>query len=143
MSFNLNIVGLKELQTKLQGLPKEISKEVSAIVESGAKEWVRGAKRDCKAVDNGFLRAGISYAPVSKTGYEVVSSANYSAYVEWGTITKVDVPAELSAYAIQFKGKGIRKNGGMIPRPFFFKQRQQVKRLLEQRLKTYSEDVFK
>jgi hypothetical protein len=54
--------------------------------------------------------------------YEIVSGANYSAYVEFGTIDHVSVPAGIEDYAMQFKGKGIIKHGGVHPRPFFFPQ---------------------
>jgi hypothetical protein len=36
----------------------------------------------------------------------VYSHAFYSAYLEWGTKSKVDVPADLQQYAQQFRGKG-------------------------------------
>jgi hypothetical protein len=36
----------------------------------------------------------------------VISAAEYSAYMEWGTKTLARVPAELSTYAAQFKGGG-------------------------------------
>ena len=50
----------------------------------------------------------------------VYAGMSYSAYVEFGTITKVSVPPELAEYAMQFKGKGKRKNGGMPARPFLY-----------------------
>jgi hypothetical protein len=63
--------------------------------------------------------------------------------VEWGTITKVSVPQELQAYAIQFKGKGIRKTGGMIPRPFFFQHRGPVMAELQKNLKQVAKRAMK
>jgi HK97 gp10 family phage protein len=120
----VEVKGLRELQAKLSSLEPKVSTEVRGVVENGAKVMVRNAKRDAP-VNFGVLRNEISYYPTStgKTiGFEVVSGARYSAYVEWGTITKVSVPAELQAYALEFKGRGLRKNGGMFPRPFFFKQ---------------------
>lgn len=122
--ITVEVKGLRELQAKMEKLEPEFKKEVSATVERGVQLFVRNAKRDAP-VNFGFLRNSISYFPTSKgevIGFEVVSGANYSPYMEWGTIKKVSVPAELSGYAAQFKGKGIRKNGGIFPRPFFFKQ---------------------
>ena len=119
--ITLNVIGLNETLAKLGQLPKEIEQEVSAVLESGAQLFVRNAKRDAP-VNFGVLRNEISYFKENPLSFNVVSGAHYSPYLEWGTITKVSVPAELADYAIQFKGKGIRKNGGIYPRPFFFRQ---------------------
>lgn len=145
MVIKVEIKGLRELQAKFDSLPKQLQTEVRATVENGAKEWVRGAKRDCKAVDVGFLRNGISYAQViaskTKSVFEVVSNAEYSPYIEWGTITKVDVPGDLTNYAIQFKGRGLRKNGGILPRPFFFKQRPLVQAKVEKGIQSILSEI--
>ena len=145
MAFKVEIKGLKELQARFDSLPKHLQTEVRATVENGAKEWVRGAKRDCKAVDTGFLRNGISYAQTisspTKSAFEIVSNSEYSPYIEWGTITKVDVPAAESEYAIQFKGKGLRTNGGIIPRPFFFKQKLVVQGKVEKGIQSILSEI--
>jgi len=122
--ITVEVKGLRELQAKIDSLQPQFKKEVEGTVERGVQLFVRNAKRDAP-VNFGVLRNSISYYPTSKgevIGFEVVSGAYYSPYMEWGTITRVNVPGELAAYASQFKGKGIRKNGGIFPRPFFFKQ---------------------
>jgi HK97 gp10 family phage protein len=132
---NLRIIGLNETLKKLDDVKrKSLGSELDAVVESGAKEFLARAKRDAP-VDMGTLRNSITYKKLAKLRYEVVSGAEYSAYLEWGTITRVKVPAELQSYATQFRGKGLRKNGGIYPRPFFFPQVIPVKKLLEQRVK--------
>lgn len=126
----VNIVGLDQFQSKLKSIPEQLKREVRGVVEAGAKTFVRNAKKQAPK-DMGFLTGGISFTKISDLTFEVVSSKEYSPYIEWGTITKVKVPSELQSYAIQFKGKGIRKNGGIIPRPFFFPQAPLVKRQIE------------
>lgn len=49
---------------------------------------------------------GISSKKTAQGARELVSAAAYSAYIEWGTKTKVSVPADLTDYAAQFKGRG-------------------------------------
>jgi phage gpG-like protein len=64
--------------------------------------------------------------------------ANYAAYVEFGTGTRVKVPSELSDFAAQFKGDGI-KEVNLPARPFFypevFKQRTELPKNIERTLK--------
>lgn len=121
MSYSVNIKGLTELQAKFDKLPAELKAEANSALQSGAELFVRNAQRDA-AVDFGRLKQGITHTPVVNLSVTMVSAQDYSAYVEWGTITHVSVPAEYAEYAIQFKGRGVRKTGGMYPRPFFFKQ---------------------
>lgn len=119
----IEIQGLDKLQKQLGKFPVALENEVDAELAAASNHFVNLAVASAtKSVDTGFLRNGISFKREGKMHYEVVSAAGYSAYVEWGTITFVKVPAELSAYAMQFKGKGIRKTGGMLPSAFFFVQ---------------------
>ena len=133
MNFKINIAGVKELQARLNNVSKEVHKEVLGEIKDAAQKWVEFSKRDApvfKGENGGTLRQGITADISPSWGASVISNANYSPYIEWGTVTKVDVPGELAEYAIQFKGRGIRKNGGIIPRPFFFKQRAVIEKML-------------
>jgi HK97 gp10 family phage protein len=47
------------------------------------------------------------------------TNVEYSPYVEFGTGTLVNVPAGLESYAMQFKGKGVKKVN-LPARPFLF-----------------------
>lgn len=138
--YSIDIKGMKELQDKLANMPKQLQKEVSGVVEDGAKVFVRNAKRDAP-VDFGVLRNEITYFPLGNLKFEIVSGARYSPYLEFGTITKVRVPVELSSYAIQFKGRGIKKNGGLYPHPFFFKQIPLVKTQIEKDIKQITDSI--
>jgi HK97 gp10 family phage protein len=140
MSFSIDIKGLRELQANITKLPQQLKVEASAIVENGAKEWVRLSKQDAP-VDFGVLRNEITYAKLNDLSFEIISGASYSPYVEWGTIEHVSVPAELQPYAILFKGKGIRKTGGIYPHPYFFKQARLVLAKVEQGISSILKEV--
>lgn len=124
----VNTVGFKEFEAKLQNLPKHIEEGVNGLVEDAALEWEERAKLDAP-VDTGFLRRGITTKlPVVKMTTEVTSNMNYSAYVEWGTGTRVSVPSGLQSYAQQFKGK--IQVIGRYPKPFFFIQAPLIQKRL-------------
>lgn len=57
----------------------------------------------------GALSRSISKIKRATLQYNVGAYVHYAPYVEWGTGTLVDVPTELKAYAIQYKGRGIKQ----------------------------------
>lgn len=128
MNVGLKILGVKDLQIRLNNISKQVHTEVMGEIQDAAMQWVANSKRDAP-IDLGKLRQGITFKRIPQ-GATVTSNANYSPYIEWGTVTKVDVPGELAEYAIQFKGRGIKKSGGIIPKPFFFKQRAVIEKML-------------
>jgi len=63
-------------------------------------------------VDEGRLVQSIGLEPRPDIGnavYSLTASVKYAPYQEFGTGDLVEVPQELTQYARQFKGKGIRK----------------------------------
>jgi hypothetical protein len=72
------------------------------------------------STDNGTLLGSIQLVSVLKDKrilYTVGSRLKYAPYVEFGTGGTVNVPAGYEDFAIQFKGKGIRKVN-LRPRPY-------------------------
>jgi len=73
-------------------------------------------------VNFGFLRAK-NYREIQRgrNGITAINgnAAHYAPYVEFGTVTRVQVPAGWEDYARQFKGGGVRSTGGNFPQPFF------------------------
>lgn len=90
-------------------MPARLTKEIDGEVQDAGRLWASGAKRDAP-VDQGFLRGQITSYRVGPAHFEVTSEANYSAFIEWGTKTRVQVPAELQGYASQFRG-GVNPGG--------------------------------
>lgn len=114
-------IELEGLQGVLNNLKKEggkIAKELDQELSAGARDIEKSAKR-LVPVDTGRLRNSISASRVEFLSWEVVAQTNYAAYIEFGTGRLVDVPAGLEAYAIQFKGRGI-KEVNLPARPFLF-----------------------
>jgi HK97 gp10 family phage protein len=113
------IEGLDALITRLGKLAPEIAKEVAMEVNASALAIQSKARRDV-VVDNSTLRSSIQLKEVNtgdKIMYTVGSRLKYAPYVEFGTGGTVNVPAGYEDFAIQFKGKGIRKIN-LRPRPY-------------------------
>lgn len=153
--FTFKLKGFEQLQRRLKELPKELQNKVAGELEDGAKRMVQGAKRDAPG-DQGLLRGEITHFAVGPLTFMVVSGADYSGYVEFGTRSRVQIPAGLEEYAAEVKlQKGIsslsakeaiygwcKRKGidpklwfpiyrslmtkGMHPHPFFFKQLARV-----------------
>jgi len=113
-----------------------MARKFNAVAKASvAKELARsaynidaGAKRNAqKNITNvGGLIGQIRTEPVGSDDLTWVnrSSANYSAYIEFGTGKKVNLSHLVKAgfpasWAMQFKGKGIKKLN-LQPRPFLF-----------------------
>jgi HK97 gp10 family phage protein len=113
------IEGLDALIKRIGKLGPEIAKEVAMEVNASALAIQSKARRDV-VVDNGILRNSIQLKEVNtgdKIMYTVGSRLKYAPYVEFGTGGTVNVPAGYEDFAIQFKGKGIRKIN-LRPRPY-------------------------
>lgn len=154
----IEIRGLKELRKKLKGIPDRVAGEVDVAMSVAAKDYENRAIDDAP-INLGNLKNRISSYQVKQMDWEVVSQADYSAFVEFGTRTRVQVPADLQNYAAKFKGnsggdakrhifqwckdKGIEEKFwwpiyikimtvGIHPHPFFFKHRESIyKQLIE------------
>lgn len=105
MANPMTITGFKEFTDKLKNLPKEIKEEAGLHVRYAAESWSELAQL-AAPYDQGFLRRGIMPKEISQMNWEVISPSEGSAWMEWGTKRKAKVPADMAAYAQQFKGKG-------------------------------------
>ena len=117
--ISFRIEGLDALIKRMGKLAPEIAKEVAMEVNASALAIQSKARRDV-VVDNGILRNSIQLKEVNKGDkiiYTVGSALKYAPYVEFGTGGTVNVPAGYEDFAIQFKGKGIRKIN-LRPRPY-------------------------
>ena len=109
--ISFKIEGLDALIKRLGKLSPKIAKEVAMEVNASALSIQSKAKREVK-VDNSTLRNSIQLKEVNvgtKIVYTVGSALKYAPYVEFGTGGLVNVPAGYETFAIQFKGKGIKK----------------------------------
>jgi hypothetical protein len=151
------------LTFKINGLDLTKLKEYAAEVQSLVQDEMDVTAYDIQAeqkslapVDLGALRAGIATVH-NGNKIESVSSAEYSGFVNFGTGTFVDVEPpintgslenfyiqreELAAYALQFKGKGIRQVN-LPPREFFFSPIYRNFGLMLERIKKIMQEADK
>lgn len=143
----IQVQGLEDLKKRFKGIPQTVETRLDADLSSLALEYEERAAQ-AAPVNLGMLKGGITSGKVGPLQFDVVSKESYSAYVEFGTRSKVQVPGELVEYAAQFKGgksgvdpkkaifewckdKGIPKEAwypifiklmtvGANPHPFFF-----------------------
>lgn len=159
--LTIGVTGLDKVLKKFGTLPKELIETVDENLAVAALDFESRAV-SAAPHDEGGLRNQISARREGEMNWEVVSAAPYSAYMEWGTLSRVQVPADLQDYAAQFRGsnkKGDAKKAiydwckrvgipeelwaiiffkimtrGVKPQPFFFIQRQPVQAALQKRL---------
>ena len=95
----------------------DYEKEITEAVLVATRQTSYGAKQNAP-VDTSRLKNSIRPFNKGMTG-EIVVGASYGPYQEYGTGTKVRVPSELSAYAMQFKGAGVRQVN-LRPQPYLY-----------------------
>lgn len=118
-NISFKIEGLDDLIKRMGKLAPKIAKEVALEVNASALAIQSKARRDV-VVDNGILRNSIQLKEINrgdKIMYTVGSRLKYAPYVEFGTGGEVSVPAGYEDFAMQFKGKGLRKIN-LRPRPY-------------------------
>lgn len=103
------ITGLPELLSKFALLGAEGSRMANAVLNVTADQIVAQAKQNAPAAF-GKIRQGIVKSQVADLRVMVASTAPESAFQEFGTGGRVDVPAEMADIAAQFKGAS---GGGM------------------------------
>ena len=116
------IEGLDALIKRIGKLAPQIAKEVAMEVNASALAIQSKARRSVAAnsIDKGRLVGSIQLKEINKGDkvmYTVGSRLKYAPYIEFGTGGTVNVPAGYEDFAIQFKGKGIRKIN-LRPRPY-------------------------
>lgn len=112
-------------------MSKDAIDEVSKVLDEHIQVINAEQISNTVAVDTGTLKRGNKFDITDRKYKEIFNNTNYAAYVEFGTGNMVEVPNELKQYAMQFKGKGIkRRNYPASPFFFapFFKRRQKILR---------------
>lgn len=102
MPTTVTLSGFKEFEQKCKNIPQILMQELDGEVEDAARLWESLAVQ-AAPVDQGFLKGLISKQKITLGEWEVTSEAEHSAFLEFGTKTRVSVPAELQVYAMNFK----------------------------------------
>ena len=98
------IKGLASTIAELRAYGKDIDKMIDAETESIAFQIEADAKK-LAPKNFGKLAQSISHLKVKPALYKVTVNELYGAYMEFGTGSKVNVPAEFADMASSFKGK--------------------------------------
>ena len=106
-AVKFDIKGIDKLQKKISELPKELQQEVVGEIQAWGYDVNAeqiGLISQQKIQDLGALQQNTKAVP-KPDGVELISNVYYAPYIEFGTRSKVRVPAELNNYASQFRGK--------------------------------------
>lgn len=102
--FKVTVRGFNDVKAQFFSATNEIVEIVDQEIESMAKEWVAGAKRDApKDIGNAGLEGGINYLINDKRA-EIFSNAIYSHFMEFGTKGKYRSIPGTENIAAQMKG---------------------------------------
>lgn len=140
LSIEFNKQSLQAFYKYLKNLESDVADFVRAEVEDSILAIETEAANEVR-VDTGALKNSIQSTPIKVSKNEITGGvevgAEYAPYVEFGTGTRVKVPSELTAFASQYKGDGI-KEINLPARPFFYpavyKQRQELPKNIERTL---------
>lgn len=100
--FKVKVTGVRGVEKQFVSASKEITNIVDQELQSMAKDWVAGAKRDAP-VDQGTLKGSISYLKEGER-INIVSQAFYSPFIEFGTKGNYRPIPGTENIAAQFKG---------------------------------------
>lgn len=107
---NIRIEGISDLLLQIEKFDAAFQRAVDKEIEASCLKIVRDMKR-LAPVNMGRLRQQITYKKLKPLKYELVSAANYSAYMEFGTKNNVRIPKGYGLLASQFKGVNINSGG--------------------------------
>lgn len=98
------VTGISQTIAKLQAFGKDIEKKIDLELEAIALQVEADAKK-LAPKNFGKLAQSISRKKVKSLVWKVTVNEIYGAYMEFGTGTKVRVPAEFAEMAKSFQGK--------------------------------------
>jgi HK97 gp10 family phage protein len=107
---NIRVDGLSDTLQQIERFEEAFIKRVDREIEASCLKIIRDMK--ARAPKNvGRLVQQITYKKKGPLNYELISGANYSAYLEFGTKLNVRIPAGYQYLASQFKGVNIPGGG--------------------------------
>lgn len=98
-----SVKGISQVIAELRKFGKDAEKIISAETQDVAFQIEEDAKK-LAPKNFGKLAQSISRQKVDETNYKVTVNESYGAYMEFGTGTKINIPAEFSDMAATFRG---------------------------------------
>lgn len=116
------VKGIKRTLRSLEQFGKEADVKIHAVTGDNATTIAINARRQSRltSFNNGKLTAGIVAEEKGKKSYEIIAKEKYSAYVEFGTGTLVEVPEEMYEIADQFRARPKIREVNLPARPFLY-----------------------
>lgn len=102
--LDIKVEGFDRVIKKLGKMPAELLTQTDRVISNAAKGMEKRAVMDVP-VDQSALKQTITTEKVGVSDYRVVASAYWAPFIEFGTKRRAKIPADLTAYAAQFKGK--------------------------------------
>lgn len=133
MKYKFQVTGLNKMLTGVSKFGDNVLKGLDSELANSAETIVVNAQAAVPK-NTGSLQHAIGFVRESIMKYDIYARKNYAPYVEFGTGGLVDVPQGLEAYAIQFKGAGIREVN-LPARPYLFPAYEAERVKLIERLK--------
>lgn len=107
---SIKIDGLESALKDIDRYSADVQKKISNELQAFCLIVVQKGKR-AAAKNYGRLAQGISYVKVDDLNFVIISAADYSAFMEFGTKSKTQIPAGYESLARQFKGMKIDSGG--------------------------------
>lgn len=104
-TFTLKVQGISQFKKKLNDLPAKLQKEVGGEIEASTRAINAKQVRQVP-IDEGGLKQSVVYNKAKPLEFELFASKHYAPFMEFGTKSRVQIPAELQDYAKQFNLKG-------------------------------------
>lgn len=102
--MNLKLTGVQKVLNDLAKLDSQVTAFVDGELQAGANDMTRLAKQNAPA-NFGQLRNSIGNGKAGPLRYTVFATAFHAPFIEFGTVKKVSVPAELQQVAQHVKGR--------------------------------------
>lgn len=103
---NLQVIGLNKTIKRLEAYGKRVATETADEINGTMVDVQSNAKLRAPANDGNLRRSIVTTkAKASDLVATTQVGVMYAPYVEFGTKSKVDIPAGLESYASQFRGK--------------------------------------
>lgn len=104
------IEGLKELREKLGKVPQKLVAEIDTEIGLGTIAMANTAKRLAPAGKGNILRTETTAEKIKDLVWEFVSQAGYAGYVEFGTRSKVRIPAGAEQLAAEVRNNKFKSS---------------------------------
>ena len=112
-------INISKLLSQIESFGQDASRSAVSVTNETTQGMVTNAQlRAPVDFDQLRLSIGKTLATINANRSIFFSNAPYSAYVEFGTGSGVNIPKGFSYLAAPFKGKGIRRRD-YGPKPFF------------------------